>query len=172
MDQKQKRLFIIKNVIYTLLMLCCYILQETPGLLEFFGVRPMLIIAIVVCIAMFEGEFFGGLYGLFGGILCDTAAFHFFGIASVLFLILGCGCGLLIIYLVQPNRRTAFLLTAAFSFVYGIISHYLIYGMWGYDGASMLILSKTIPCAIYTAVASVLIYMLMTRLMPRFTPEE
>ena len=89
MDQKQKRLFIIKNIIYTLLMLCCYILQETPGLLEFFGVRLMLIIAMVVCIAMFEGEFFGGIYGLFAGILCDTAAFHFFGIASVLFLILG-----------------------------------------------------------------------------------
>ena len=172
MDQKQKRLFIIKNIIYTLVMLCCYILQETPGLLEVFGVRPILIISAVVCIAMFEGEFFGGLYGLFGGILCDTAAFHFFGIASVLFLILGCGCGLLIIYLVQPNRKTAFLLSGAFSFVYSIISHYLIYGMWGYEGASMRIITRIIPCSVYTAAAAVLIFIVRARVMARFTPEE
>ena len=172
MDQKQKRSFIIKNAVYTLLILCCYLLQEVPSLLELFGVRPMLVAAMVVCISMFEGELYGGLYGLVGGLLCDTAAFHFFGIASVLFLLMGCGCGLLIIHLVQPNHKTAFLLSGAVSFVYGIISHYLIYGMWGYDGSAMLIFTKTIPCALYTAAAGVLFFILMTRVIRRFTPEE
>ena len=172
MDQKQKRIFIIKNIIYTVLLLICYILQETPSLLDFFGVRPILVIAVIVGIAMTEGEFFGGVYGLFGGLLCDTAAFHFFGIASVLFLILGCGCGLLIIHLVQPNSKTAFLLSGAFSLIYGVISHYLIYGMWGYEGSSMLLITRTVPTAVYTAAAGVLIHIMLTKLQKRFIAEE
>jgi len=171
LEQKTRRLFIIKNLIYTLMLLTAYVLQETPALLEINGVRPMLVAAVIVSIAMLEGEFSGGLYGLFGGILCDTAAFHIFGVASIFFLIFGCACGLLIIYLVQPNRRTAFLLSFLFSLFYGGIAHYLIYGMWGYDGAAMLLLTRTLPCAVYTGAAGLVIFTLAGKLDQKLAEE-
>ena len=157
MDQKTKRLIVIKNLIYTLSVLLAFILQETPVLFEIREVRPVLVIAVVTVIAMFEGEFAGGLFGLLGGLLCDTAAAHIFGVASIFFLVLGCGCGLLVIYLIQPNRKTAFLLAFGFALIYGLASHYLIYGLWGYEGASQLIVAKTLPSALYTALAAALL---------------
>lgn len=157
MDQKTKRLIVIKNLICTLAVLIAFILQETPALFEIREVRPVLVIAVVTVIAMFEGEFAGGLFGLLGGLLCDIAAAHIFGVASIFFLVLGCGCGLLVIYLIQPNRKTAFLLAFGFALVYGLASHYLIYGLWGYEGASQLILEKTLPGALYTALAAAIL---------------
>ncbi len=151
MEQKTLRLFIWKNLVYTLLILLAYLLQETPAPLLSPSLRPVLVISMVTGIAMNEGEFSGGLFGLFGGLLCDTAVFHPFGVASLFFFILGCGCGLLIIYLIQPTVKSAFLLCGGFALTYGLAVHYLIYGMWGYEGAGRLLLTRTIPSAISTA---------------------
>ena len=90
MEQRTFRLMLSKNLIYTLLVLLCYVVQETPGLASLWDIRPTIVIGAVVAIAMIEGEFSGALFGLLGGILCDTAAFHLFGIATMLFLVLGC----------------------------------------------------------------------------------
>ena len=158
MEQKARKQYTAKNLIYSLLLIMSYVLQETPGFLQIKEVRPILVIGVIVAIAMQDGELAGGLYGLFGGILCDMAAFHLFGVASMFFLVLGCCCGLLIIYLVQPNRRSAFLLTFVFALIYGVISYYLIYGMWGYEGAHKLILTKTLPCALYTAFSGIIMF--------------
>jgi hypothetical protein len=169
LEQKTLRLFLWKNFIYTLLILLAYLLQETPALFPV-ALRPVLVISMVTAIAMNEGEFSGdstglssfwvmfaillagGLFGLFGGLLCDTAVFHIFGAASIFFLVLGCGCGLLIIYLIQPTVRSAFLLSGSFALIYGLAAHYLIYGMWGYEGAARLLFTRTFPSAVSTAV--------------------
>jgi hypothetical protein len=132
MDGRTRGLFILKILIYALLIISCYILQEIPGLLEIWHVRPVLVIGAFVAIAMTEGEFYGGLYGLLGGILCDTASFHFFGVASILFLILGTASGLLVIYLIHPRPLSALLITAACTFIYSGSAYYLLYGMWDY----------------------------------------
>ncbi|MFV0497197.1 MAG: hypothetical protein ACK5L0_03370 [Candidatus Fimivivens sp.] len=163
MEQKTLRLFIFKNIIYTVFILIGYILQETPRLLAIGNVRPVLVISVVTAIAMIEGEFVGGGFGLLGGILCDTAAFHIFGVAPIFFLILGCACGLLVIYLIQPNIKTAFLLCGGFALIYGTVAHYLIYGIWGYAGANRLLLTKTLPCAIYTAVFGMAAFLIVKR---------
>lgn len=158
MDTRTKRLFILKNVIYVLAVTAAYVLQETPKMLEIAGVRPNLVIAAVVAIAMTEGEFTGGLYGLLGGILCDTAAFHIFGAASIVFSVLGCGCGLVTVYLVRSHWRTVVMLNAAFGLIYGTVSHYLIYGMWGYQGAGMIFLTRVLPSVVFTAAFGVPAY--------------
>lgn len=157
-----------KHLVYTVLVLICYILQETPRLLAIGNVRPILVISVVTAIAMIEGEFAGGLFGLFGGVLCDTAAFHIFGVAPIFFLILGCSCGLLVIYLIQPNVKTAFLLCGGFALIYGVIAHYLIYGIWGYVGANRLLIFKTFPVAVYTAIFGMVVFLLVRWIHDRF----
>ncbi|MEG1849398.1 MAG: hypothetical protein RRY21_03225 [Oscillospiraceae bacterium] len=168
MEQRTFRLFLLKNILYTLLVLACYLLQETPELLTLWGIRPTPVIGAVVAIAMTEGEFSGGLFGLFGGILCDMAAFHLSGVASIFFLVLGCTCGLLIVCLVQSNLRTALLLSAAFSLIYGLVSHYLIYGLWGYEHAGRLIFTRVLPGAALTALWGGGLFLLVRGLRARF----
>lgn len=172
MEQKTLRLYILKNVLYTLLVLLCYVAQETPRLLTVAGVRPVVVIGAVVAIAMVEGEFAGGLFGLLAGLLCDTAAFHFFGVASIFFLVLGTAAGLLIIYLVQSNLRSAFLITGSFALAYLFASHYFIYGIWGYEGAARLLLIQTLPSVLYTALWGTLLFALVRHLAGRFDPDR
>jgi hypothetical protein len=168
LEQKTFWLLVLKNIAYTLLVLLCYIAQETPALPFSPGPRPVAVIAAVSALAMNEGEFSGGLFGLFGGILCDTAAFHIFGVASIFFLVLGCAVGLLVLYLMQPNLHSALLLTGGFALIYGLAAHYLIYGMWGYAGAGRMVLLRTIPSAVGTALLGCVLFLLVRRIRDGF----
>ena len=142
-----------KYGVYALLLLLLHFLQEAPAF-SFFGVRALPVIGLFIPIAMLEDEFCGGLYGLLAGILCDTASMAIFGVASMLFLIMGCAAGLLTIYLVNARARSAVLFTAAAAGVYGLICHYMLYGVWGYEGAGRLLLTQTLPSVLLTALWS------------------
>lgn len=52
-----------KYLIYVLIVYFSYILQVTPSLFSIAGVRPVLVLPAVICIAMFEGEMAGALIG-------------------------------------------------------------------------------------------------------------
>ncbi|MEG2174189.1 MAG: hypothetical protein RR135_01725 [Oscillospiraceae bacterium] len=169
MEQRTLRLLLLKNILYTFLLLVCYIAQETPDLLTLWGICPLPVIGVITAIAMVEGEFSGGLFGLLGGILCDTAAFHIFGVASIFFLVLGTGIGLLIICLVQPNIKSSFLLTGVFAFIYGLACHYLLYGLWGYEGSAILLLRQTLPSALLTALWGVALFWMVRAIRRSFS---
>lgn len=172
MEQRILKYVLPKNVLYTLVILVCYIAERTPEMLTLFGIRPSLVSACVVVIAMLEGEFAGGVFGLFAGTLCDITAFHIYGIASILYLVMGVGCGLLVIHLMQENLQTVLLLTFLFSLLYGLACYYLIYGMWGYEGASSMIIVNTLPTAALSACWAFPIYHLFRIIHNRFTIDE
>ena len=141
-------------------------------MLTLFGVRPSPVIACAVAIAMLEGEFAGGVFALFAGTLCDISAFHIYGVASILFLVLGVCCGLLVIYLMQSNIQTVMLLTFLWSLLYGITCHYLIYGIWDYEGSSLLLATKTLPTAAFSACWAFPLFLLVGKLHVAFTISE
>lgn len=172
MDQKQFRLAVKKHLSYALLLFLAYLVQETPGFLSFWGVKPHLVICFVTAVAVEEGAFAGGLYGCAGGILCDTAAFHIFGIASMLFLVLGCAAGLLVIYWVRPGWRAAVLFTGGFSLFYGLAAWFLLYGLWGFEEAGLILWRTTIPGAALSAAFAWPVYRLVTAVRGRFTARE
>ena len=57
---------------YGAIFVFLYVLQCTPGFLEIMEVKPILLIPAAITLAMFEGEFIGGLYGAFAGLLCGA----------------------------------------------------------------------------------------------------
>ena len=65
---------VIKFFTCFVIVFASYIIQTTPGLFEFFGIKPILVLPACICIAVFEGEFAGGLFGFFAGLLCDSAS--------------------------------------------------------------------------------------------------
>ena len=68
--KKQKR-EIIKWALYSLVLLICYTIQSAPRFLQIYGAKPMLIISLAICVAMFEGEFAGSLFGVVCGLFMD-----------------------------------------------------------------------------------------------------
>jgi len=150
METKKLFWLIAKHTVYALLLLLLFFLQEAPAF-TLFGARAIPVIGLFIAVSMLENEFAGGLYGLAAGLLCDSASIQIFGVASMLFLVMGCAAGLLSMYLVNARPRSAVLLTAAAAAVYGLVCHYILYGVWGYAGAARLLLTHTLPTVLLTA---------------------
>ncbi len=154
---------IAKHAAYAGLLLLLFFLQEAPAL-SVFGVRSVPVIGLFISVAMLEDELCGGLYGLAAGILCDTASMAIFGVASILFLVEGCAVGLLTIYLVNARPRSAAFFTAAAAGIYGIVCHYLLYGVWGYAGAGRLLLTQVLPSTLLSALWSLPLYRILQKI--------
>ncbi|MCR5484183.1 MAG: rod shape-determining protein MreD [Clostridiales bacterium] len=129
------------------------VLQNTDGLFpEIFGVRAMLLIPAVVCIAMFERETVGMFFGFFAGILWDMSSSSG-GNFNALFLVFTCFvCGSLITYLMRNNLVTALLLSSVFTAL-----HHLVYWLWaiiikGNADRALSLFSFYIPSVIYTVI--------------------
>lgn len=149
MEQKAQRYIAIKYVLYFAVMIFLFSLGERTALLPF-GIRSVPVIGLFISIGMIENELAGGLFGLLVGILCDGASALVFGTASILFLLMGCAVGLLSMYLLNPRPKSAMLLTTGAALFYGLVTHYFLYGIWGYEGAGILLLTRTLPSALLT----------------------
>lgn len=61
---RRTKLMIAKYALYVLLMVILYVLQTDPNLFAIAGVKPVLVLPFAVCIAMFDSQLAGGLFGL------------------------------------------------------------------------------------------------------------
>jgi len=97
---------------YGLLIVAAVILQSLPrGLPVIGGVRPVLIVPLVVCAAMYEGPVGGAAAGIAAGLLWDMFSDRLLGFHALLLLIVGCACGLLVRLLIRNNLLSALLLS-------------------------------------------------------------
>src|SRR5699024_4789730 len=117
---------------YGMLLLVLYTLQTTPGLFVIAGIKPNLVIPAALTIAMLEGEFLGGIYGAFAGLLCDLNGPALFGFYAILLLTAGVLAGLAFLYLLQPRLTNFILLTACVLLVCGLLEYLFYYEMWDY----------------------------------------
>lgn len=86
----------IKWTAYGLWLLLVCVLQNTPRLIPpVFGARPLLVVPLVVCIAMYTGPVGGAAAGVAAGLLWDMYSTRLLGFNALLLLIIGCACGLL-----------------------------------------------------------------------------
>lgn len=153
---------------YVLVMILLYVLQTTPGFLAVYGVKPNFVVAAAVCIAMYEGEFAGGIYGLLAGILCDLSSMGLFGFHSVILLIAGVCTGLLVIYMLRPGIINYILLLFGTLMTQGLLDYLLNYLMWGYENVWMVLVYKILPTILYSAAVSPLIYYLLVWMRRKF----
>jgi len=157
---QKKLLKATKYGIYGLFLLGIYVLQTTPDFLQVFGIKPQLILPAVICIAMYEGEFIGGLFGVLGGLLCDMASNAIFGFYSIQLLVICVTVGLLIIYLIKNNELNALLLCAGVLLYFAVTEYFFYFGMWNYEGSWILLFRKMLPTAIYSLLFAPFFYRL------------
>lgn len=171
----KKAIHIFKHIVYALLLLILYILQTTPRLFMIREVKPMWVIPAAIVIAMYEGEFVGGVYGAAAGILCDAGAVPrqsggsvLFGFNGFLLCAFCVACGLLIIYLLRCNLLGCMLFVTVTMLARGSLEYLFAYGMWRHDGGWMIYLYYTLPTTIYTLVVTPLIFRLAGGIHRRF----
>ena len=149
MALSEKKRQIIKNALYFAAVLIFFVMGEIPQF-DPLIFKAIPVIPIVVSLSVLEGDMAGGIFGFIAGLMVDTYAAHIFGLASVIFTVAGFLSGVLVTYLLQNNMRTAFILTFALSSFYGIISFYVIYGMWQVEGSVLMFAARTVPTVAVT----------------------
>ncbi len=147
---KKKRYW--KWAALALIGLLLFITQE--ALPEIFSVPVNLLLPFVLVTAIYEGPVVGGAYGIYCGLLSDIF-FSPFGYTALIYLILGCAAGLVMIYLRQA-LTVALIFTLIGGLFYFTLTWFLFYYFWYGEG---LLYFRIVPLQIlYSTVAAVMIY--------------
>lgn len=169
--ESQRKKLIIRRICLALILLLVSVIQNTDGFFpQLFGVRALLLIPAVVCVAMFERDFHGMLLGLFAGALWDIFASG--GSFNALFLTaVGFLCGTLINTIMRNNVVTAFILSTVSAIIYNIgywLFHYILGGL---DRAAFMLLRYYLPSIAYTVVFVPLIFIIVRSVEKKFSEE-
>lgn len=169
--ETQNKKLIIRRICLALILLLLSVLQNTDGLFpQIFGVRALLLIPCVVCIAMYERDIWGMILGLFAGALWDVfasgASFN-----ALFLLTAGFLCGTLINTIMRNNVVTATLLSFISALIYNI-------GYWVFnivipktDSAFFLLWRYYLPGILFTTLLTPIMFIIVRAVEKKFNEE-
>ncbi|MDR0315148.1 MAG: rod shape-determining protein MreD [Oscillospiraceae bacterium] len=149
----------IKRGFFIILIMVAALLQNTPHLLpSIYGARPFLLIPVVVCISIFEKNISTAFFGLFAGVLWDTAMAVGDGFNTLVLMLISAVSGVLLYYLMRNNMVTALLLTSG-SLLFYCVLHWLIFLLFrGIQGSAIMFLTFYLPSMLYSILFMPVIY--------------
>lgn len=166
--QQKKIYHVFKWGTYLLLILVAYVLQTTTSLFVILGVKPLLLAPLAVCIAMFEGEFAGAVFGALAGLYCDLGAGQLFGSNGLVLMLCCFAAGLLVHVLMRPTLTACLILSGGTLLVRGLFDFFFNLALWDYDGISRILLTNILPVVLYSLVVTPLFYYVIKKLSLRF----
>lgn len=171
MDRTTRNKRILKWIVLGFFMLFLFTLQSTPSFLEIMDVKPVLLLPLAVCIAMFEGEWAGGFAAMACGLLWDMSGESPFGSYGILCLTIGVTVGLLLKFLLRNEWFNCVALVFIASLIVFSLEFLFTYAIQGYDRFGQVFLTKHLPMIAYTTALSPVIYYIV-KLIERIKPEE
>ncbi len=162
---------IFRRLSLAMIILLISVLQNTDGFFpQVFGIRALLLIPAVVCIAMYERDIWGMMLGLFAGALWDVFASG--ASYNALFLLTaGFICGTLINTIMRNNIVTASILTFIFSTLYHLGYWLFNFVISDLDSAAFMLLRYYLPGIAYTTVFVPIIFIMTRSVEKKFTEE-
>lgn len=169
--ETQKKNLIFRRLSLALILLLISVLQNTDGFFpQVFGIRALLLIPAVVCIAMFERDTFGMIFGIFAGALWDVfasgASFN-----ALFLLTAGFLCGTLINTIMRNNIVTASILTFIFSAIYNVVYWLFNFVFAKLDSAFFMLWRYYLPSIVYTTVFVPIIFIIVRAVEKKFSEE-
>lgn len=162
--EKQKLFVYSRFLVYAAIFIFLYVFQCTPRFLEIRGIKPVLLIPAAITLAMFEGEFTGGLYGALAGLLCGIASPLLFGFDGILLLCFSVASGLLVIYLLRRTLVTAYLLVFVAVALRCCLAYVFGYGIWGYEDGSSIFWKSTVWTILYSTLLTPLFFLMWRKI--------
>lgn len=166
---QQTKIKLKRYGIFALIILCAHLLQNSLMIFpEIAGIRPILLISVAVCIAMFEGEVVGGIMGLFAGALWDTVTVTADGY-NALYLAVACAiCGFFLRVFMRNNIITYIMMNSAVTLIYCMTYVLFFITARGIDGSGEIFVRYYFPMAIYSLVLTPLWYVIIRGVSTRF----
>ncbi len=169
--ESQKKNIIFRRLSLALILLLLSVLQNTDGFFpQIFGIRALLLIPAVVCMAMYERDIWGMMLGLFAGALWDVyssgASFN-----ALFLLTAGFICGTLINTIMRNNIVTASILTFIFSSVYSVFYWLFNFVFTKLDSAFFMLWRYYLPSIVYTTALIPIIFITVRAVEKKFTEE-
>ena len=162
---------LLKFFVYAAIVFSAYIIQTTPGLFDFYGIKPILVLPACICIAVYEGEFAGGLFGFFFGIFCDSGSETVFGFNALLFLLFCVAAGLATIYIFRRSTMNIMLLCLAAVFLRSALEYFFGFILYGYEELSPFFYTEIAPQIVFTSIFAFPFCLLFRWLHKKFEPE-
>ena len=169
---KYLRRKILKFFTYAVIVFSAYIIQTTPELFDFFGISPILVLPACICIAVFEGEFAGGLFGFFMGLFCDSTSETVFGFNALVFLVFCVFAGLATIYLFRRSTMNIMLLCLGAVFLRSALEYFFGFILYGYENIVPFFYTEIGPQIVLTSLFSLPFCFIFRWLHKKFEPEE
>lgn len=162
-----------KWLAYTLSVLFLSTLQsQTDFFPKIVGMAPLFIIPAVICIAIFEGENIGGIYGIIAGLIWDCGTNRIFGFNALFLMILGICAGLLVKFLFRRSLLTAAVFTVIFTLTHEMVTYFFFYYLTGLKDFVYAFSRIILPTTAYTFVFLFLFYFGVRFLHERLTEDE
>lgn len=150
-----------KYICCCLLILLADLLQNVSGLLpEIFGARCFLIIPAVVILSLGEDELTASLLGLFAGFLWDMSSAVHMGFNCIFFAVICFISAALVNRLIRDTFITNMLLSITAIILYCLTYWLCFIVIKGVEGGEGTILSFYLPCAVYTAAITPIVFII------------
>lgn len=112
MKTSNNRLLLIRHILFAVLFVLAALLQQNRFFFTSLGsARLILLLPLVVAVAMHERSLPAMFFGLFAGVLWDSASITVDGFYAVLLAVAGFGCSVLVILKMRNNIFSCLLLS-------------------------------------------------------------
>ena len=142
----------VKWLCYAGLLLLAYLLQTMPGFLTFFAAKPIWIVAVAVCVAMYEHVLPSAIFCGIAGLLWDISSDRLFGFNGMILLLCGVTISLLSIYYLHTKIINSLWFCFATLLIQGLLDYLFFFVLWRYAGAESVLWLRILPCMAFTLV--------------------
>lgn len=166
-----RRNAIEQTIKYVLLALCVfvlYVLQGTPGFLQIWGVKPILIIPFCINLAMLEEDGYSLVIYVIAGWLMEMSAGRIVGLYTIPLIIACIICTVLVKFVFQANYRNTVALSFVSTFAILALDFFFSYILPGHKRIFMVFIKTVLLSSCYSVVFSVLYYRIISAIQHRF----
>ena len=150
---------VLSWILYGVSAFLLFLTQMAP---RFFPVimnaRPMPLILLVVCVAMFEGPYMGAGIGVIAGLLWDLYSFRVFGLHAFLLMAIAVMVGLLVQWILRANFISGMLLCVSGVLTHSLMEWLVCYALFMHSETWTVAVKVYLPNALYTVLLAPIMY--------------
>ncbi|MCI2047440.1 MAG: rod shape-determining protein MreD [Faecalibacterium sp.] len=171
MESRRRRIrtTTVRWLLYSLTLLCAAALQTMPGFLRIGECKPYFVLGIALAVAVYEGEFYGALFGAVCGLLWDYLGGRTAGMLALGMMILCFFSSVIVQLYLKPSSVNFFLMNAGAGLILMSTDFLFFYLMRGYAAPLRRYFIVVVPEVLISAALAVPVLYLIRRIADRFT---
>jgi rod shape-determining protein MreD len=167
--RKVNRKTVLRWLFYSLILLLFYTVMHGGF---FRGWQPVLIIPLAIAVSMHERETGSAIFGIFCGLLIDTACGNLLGMSAVWLMPCALAASLLVMNLMRANFINHIWMSSAVCLIMAFMEYFFVYVIWDTPNSGIILRSLVIPSYVSAVVLSPGVYFLVRLVSLRFREKE